>query len=72
MTTPERRCETCRHWGKHEVTEAEIPPQMLPLMWATHSYRWCHQDTTLEEIGIGDATLSTANGSCDGWEARDG
>ena len=71
MTTPERRCASCRHWGAFDLTDAEIPTHMLPLCEPAYTYRWCHQDTTPEEIEIGDATISTACGSCDGWEARD-
>lgn len=61
------KCATCRHWGP-KLT-APVPPHLAPYLdQPLHRYRWCRQGATDEDLAAGDATASTAEGSCDGWE----
>lgn len=63
-----RRCATCRHWGAHDLDDAEIPAHLQHYLTADEPYRWCHQDASAEDIARGDATISTALGHCAAWQ----
>ena len=67
---PRRRCATCRHFGAEplDAFPDHIVPYVLPGSEPS-DYRLCLQDGEVTEL-VGDFTICTAEGSCDGWEPR--